>query len=530
MLSRDRIFAALLIVLWALLFLPHLRTNPNWYGDEGDWMDPSWTLAHGEAHHGAMRVDFLFPYPYPPLYLLVNGGLLRLLGNDVLVGRALQALNALAAASILVWIGTRLKDRVFGFLCAFSFLVYPETVIHFRWVRSHPMAGVFVLAAAGFLIRYVQDKRQRDVVLAGLLCSLATATSYWSYGLIPAVVLTAIFVNWRHAWLAAMTASAYLALFAIGYVFAHNDGLVLFLAQVERLRFMSDAISSASPTFIGEVVRIGRSIFTFTLMTPTTTTGGMRFVDLWLIGSTLGVLLFPLTRFRKWLVAWLLLLMYAVFKGRSNLSSVMYPATIFLPVMAVGFAGILIRLGDFAARIVPWRGELVRQVPAFLALGVLGMMSLIGSFTHFRTKVDNLAVQSIPDTEAVADFIKTHTSTNDFVIMPNQLFWLVTDARKAMLAQCAAYEGQMVWPYAAPVPRDLFWFDCHWQAAKYLVLAAGKDAQGNPVGIDAVFWLRMDNLRAIATAAENEGWPVVFERGEYRVRANPKYASAATLP
>jgi hypothetical protein len=522
--TRDRILVAVLVVLWALLFLPHLRTNPNWYGDEGDWMDPSWSLAHGEAHHGAVSVDFLFPYPYPPLYLLVNGGLLRVFGDDVLVGRALQAVTALAAAGILVWIGTRLKNRAFGFLCAFSFLVYPEIVIHFRWVRSHPMAGVLALASAGFLIRYVQEKRPRDVVLAGIFCSLATATSYWAYGLIPAVMLTALFVNWRHAWIGALTACAYLVLFAIGYVFTHNDGLVQLFAQLDRLQFMTNALADMPPSTLGELARIGRSIVTFTLMTPASIANGVRFVDLWLVGATLGVLFFPAPRFRKWLGAWLVLLMYAVFKGRGNLSSVMYPATIFLPLMAVGFAGALDRLGEYATRIVPWRNGLARQLPAFLALGVLGMMSLAGSFTHFRTKVDNLAVQSIPDTEAVAEFINAHTSANDFVIAPNQLFWLLRDTRKATLAQCAAYEGQMVWPYAAPVPKELFWFDCRWRGAKYLVLAAGKDARGQPIGIDAVFWLRMDNLGEIVTTAEKEGWPVVFERGEYRVLANPKPA------
>ena len=38
--------------LWALLFPPNLRTNRNWHGDEGEWMNASWTLAHGH-----LRVD-----------------------------------------------------------------------------------------------------------------------------------------------------------------------------------------------------------------------------------------------------------------------------------------------------------------------------------------------------------------------------------------------------------------------------------------------------------------------------------------
>jgi len=45
--SRERRLAVGLLVLWAFLFLPNLRTNPNWYGDEGEWMEKSWTFIHG---------------------------------------------------------------------------------------------------------------------------------------------------------------------------------------------------------------------------------------------------------------------------------------------------------------------------------------------------------------------------------------------------------------------------------------------------------------------------------------------------
>ena len=40
----ERNIAIGLVVLWALLFLPNLRTNPNWYGDEGEWME-KWLLV-----------------------------------------------------------------------------------------------------------------------------------------------------------------------------------------------------------------------------------------------------------------------------------------------------------------------------------------------------------------------------------------------------------------------------------------------------------------------------------------------------
>jgi len=41
MATRTRLLLVSCLVLWALLYLPNLRSNPNWYGDEGEWMDMS---------------------------------------------------------------------------------------------------------------------------------------------------------------------------------------------------------------------------------------------------------------------------------------------------------------------------------------------------------------------------------------------------------------------------------------------------------------------------------------------------------
>ena len=55
--KRERIFAIVLMAVWALLFLPNLRTNPNWYGDEGEWMEKSWTFIHGTPRAGPVVIE-----------------------------------------------------------------------------------------------------------------------------------------------------------------------------------------------------------------------------------------------------------------------------------------------------------------------------------------------------------------------------------------------------------------------------------------------------------------------------------------
>jgi len=527
---------AALVVLWALLFLPHLRTNPDWYGDEGVWLEVSESFARGDPHVGPVRWDGVFPYPYPALYLLVNGAALRVFGNDILVSRALQTLTALATAGLLFWIGTGLRSRGFGFLCAASFLVYPEVVTNLRWARSHPMSGMMALAAVGFLIRYVQGGRLRHIVWAGLFCSLATAASYWSYVLIAAVILTALLaspdgrfrLNWRHAAVAAACAGVYGTLFVLWHGLTQPGGFAELAAQVQRLQAQSSASSTVPPGIVAQLIWFVGRVLHMALWTPMLDASGQTMLDLWLPGAMLGLLLFPVARLRKWLWLWVLTLIFGVIKSRGTVSVFTYPATIFLPVLALGFGGILERLGELAARFSPRMNPLVAQrLPALLVLGIFGWTSLQGSLRHLPTKVDLLTVRHATDAEAASRYVNTHAGTDDFVVVPDQLYWLMRPSRCGQLVHCAAYEKRPMKYFYADIAPAQFRFDCRLQNARYLVLASGQDARGEASGVDAVFWFRFEAIRDLLRTVRSEQWPVVFRQGDYAVLANPRFNPAA---
>jgi len=539
-----------LVTLWALLFLPNLRTNPNWYGDEGEWMEKSWTFIHGTPRVGPIVNDFIFPYPYPPLYMVVNGSLLRVFGNDIVVGRALGAVTALAAAALLFWVGTLLRDKNFGFLCAAAFLVYTEANVNFRWVRSHPMAGTLALASIGFLICYVQEKRLRDVVWASTFCSLATATNYFTYPLIGAMVVTVAVVNWRdwklpRAWrdvvIAGGLASSYAALFVIWYCTAHGWGQLM--AQVGRLT--SVASNEVRPTFLGEVERFIGNVWTLGFKTPTRLDPqtGWTGRDWWLVIATLGFVWLPVTRakwLRAWLPFWLLVLMYGVFKKLNNVPLFFYPATIFLPLMAVGFAGILAWAGEACKRLGAVGG---RALPA-LALALFAFPSLAGAWGHFNTRIDQWSQHSVDEAEAAMRYVNQHIAPSDFVMVPKQIYWMARSERRSMLTFCARYEGVVNdMPVAVPIPQSAYWFDCRCENAKYLVMASGVDAaSGRPIGIDIVYVSGLKGVPERLEAMLSAGWKPVYVggsgqmaivnfrghqwpvavNGEYLVLANPQ--------
>lgn len=511
----ERVFAIVLVVAWAALFLPNLRTNPNWYGDEGEWMEKSWTFIHGTPRVGPIIDDFVFPYPYPPLYMLVNGALLRVFGNDIVVARALGAVTALAAGAILFWIGKRVRSATFGFLCAAAFLVYPQANMNFRWVRSHPMAGTLALACIGFLICYLQDKRRRDLVWAGVLCSLATATNYYAVGMIGGVIAVAIWVNWRRwrelsAWrdvlMGAAVAGAFGTLFVLWYL-ATQGGVGHLREQVQRLGGMTQA-----PGLVETGLRMAKFCFT----TPTSIgPQGLEGHDVWLIAAVLGLIAFPVARLRGWLMFWLVALMWPIFRKQDNVSWFFYPATVFLPLMALGVGSAAEQLG----RVVMWalkrRDSVGVQIaPGVVVFGFWATVSLNGAWGHFDTMIDRFTQRSIPEAEAAMKYVNDHTTADDFVLVPKQIYWLVKASRRSMLSHCQTIEGKTNGAWPVPIPPDRFWFDCRWQNAKYLVLASGVDATGRQQwGIDLVYTIGAGGAGEIVPLMVDEKWKVVYAGG-----------------
>jgi len=518
--TQERLLACALLAFWAVLFLPNLRTNPNWYGDEAIVMEEAWTLSQGHPRYGAMREDFLSPNPHPPLYLLILGGFLKTFGHDILSGRILQILVALGTTVILFWVGTRLRDKNFGFLCAAAFLCYPEAVIHHRWVRGHPMMGMWALAAVGFMIQYVQEKRWKDIALAGLMTSLAVGSHYFSFPLMGVVILTALIVNRRHVWVAAATSGAFAAGFFLWFVLSQPGGLAHLLVRFTGAS--NQGFGAMQSSLAAEGIRLYRLLVEFVFLTPTLGRDGTLGVDFWIITASLGMVFFPVVRFRKWLLFWLLALLFGAFCSRNTVGMFLYQAFGFIPLLAVGFAGAVVRLGEGASRLLP-QSKRAHRYPAVLLIGGLGILSLIGSLGHFHTKIDRWTVQSWRDAEDTMRFINARTTAEDYVVMPDQLFWLYDHERKAQLMHCAHYENGIEENFAAGVPKDQYWFDCRIANAKFLVLGYGVDAKNQPIGIDAIFWFSYKGPRQIVEEVQKQKWPIVFQKGEYMVLANPRF-------
>jgi hypothetical protein len=279
-------------------------------------------------------------------------------------------------------------------------------------------------------------------------------------------------------------------------------------------------------------------------------------VDVWLALAGIGLIVFPVKRWRGWLAFWMLLLMYPIFQKQMNVSFFFYPATIFLPLMTLGVAGTLDQAGRLVALWLGSKDKPLRAAwggPAVAVLGVLGVISLNGSLGHFRTKIDRWTQrpESVCGAEAAMRIVNDNTTSEDVVIVPKQLYWLVEHAKKTMLSHCATYAGQTNDAWPVPIPREMFWFDADWRKAKYAVIASGISPDGRQQwGFDLVYTIGAGGAVTIVPEMLNEGWRVVYTdgrqvgtlaippdkkwpvavSGEYIVLGNPRLLNAAPSP
>jgi 4-amino-4-deoxy-L-arabinose transferase-like glycosyltransferase len=132
----------MLVVVWLVLYLPHLRNCPGWYGDETIALTAAQDLMRGNVAQRAMWNSFWHPYaPYQPGYLYLMGLASTLTGGDILGPRFLNTLFALATALLIAFHGRAILGILPSLFAALLFLSYEQTVLHFRWIFTHNLVA-----------------------------------------------------------------------------------------------------------------------------------------------------------------------------------------------------------------------------------------------------------------------------------------------------------------------------------------------------------------------------------------------------
>ncbi len=479
-----------LLLVWELLYLPHLRDSPAWYGDETGTLLIGRELVRGQSAVGSIWLTFWHPYfPYQPGYAWLAGFFAFITSGDILGARFLNALIALAIATLICFWGRQRFGVIPAWFGALVFLSYSQSVIHFRWVYPH---NAVALGFALTLLCLLRPSRPANNWRAGLgLAIAALAHPLFSHGAIAAFLCR---IKKPRAWLplAIPPALAIAAIFNyVIWTYWPKQWLIEDLYQLSRYYGASDGAGTNS---VANFIRFYSH-------------------DFFHLGTVACSLLCCRRKFYPiaicaFVISGLLL------RNRQNLTMFYYQAIVLVPIFAMAWAG------GFSVLSRMLRRRLRKRRLDLAFLGVAFLLPITLTAIQLPTVVQGRLIprnqrwvtQSIPEVEHAASWLNDRTSPNDLVIANVNIAWLLK-ARTADFLQATLWQGYPTEYFANGISRERFRYPADLETAKYVVVG----------DIDQVWMLGRPNVTKLVEKISGEQWPVVWSGKYYLILQNPKF-------
>lgn len=478
---------AVLFLIWSLLYLPHLRTNPGWYGDETLTHHTSRNLASGTASNLALWNTFWHPhYPYQAAYSFINGLFARAFGGDILGSRFFNSLLALASAFALYGCGRRSFGFKAAFFAAFMFLTHWQSVIHFRMSYAHNAVGLGLLLMTLYLLRPAGPGNDRRAGWGLMLA--AGAHPLFIHGAVAAGFCRLIRPrSWPRLFLPA--AVCVLVALILAYCFFGNW-------IFEDLEHLKNVYTSR-----GEKDGAGWQ--------------GIQNTAQFLFQDWFHYLLFfgliaciPMRKYAPPIVG--LLVLWLLARNRQNLIPFYYHAMVILPTLCLGWAGLWRFMESRLRRHIPaarHASALLAVLPLILFIPTLQrvLAGKIEPRNHF------LVTQSTTQVEDAARWLNEHTRKGDVVAGNANISWLLK-AETVPYLQLVTWYGIPTQGYENGNKRERFRFDASLENCKYAVIG----------DIDRRWTVGEPNIKPLFDRMDREKWPVVWQSEFYTILKNPR--------
>lgn len=481
-----------LILLWQLLYLPHLRDSPGWYGDETITLMLSRNLFHGQTTLGPCTVTYWHSFPpYWPGYLWSTGFFSWLTGNDILGARFFNTLIALSIALLIYLLG---RTR-FGFWPAWFgaalFLTYDQNIIHFRWVYCH---NAVALGFAVLVLYLLRPSRPANDWRAGVGLAIgALAHPLFAHGAIAAVICR---LERPRAWVRMAILPAIVVLLTFLGMLIHywpkpwvfNDIVDLFLYYRK-----TDAAN-------GGAIMVVNTVLFYTY-------------DAFQVGSLIGAILCLRKRYYPLTIVFVVV-SYFLLRNRGNLILFYYQAIILSPIFAMCWAAGLGIIGRWMRRLQGNRRlERFCYAAAFcipLSYAISNLPRVLSG--HLMPRNQALVTQSRPEVEVAAEWLNRRTMPEDLVLTNSNLAWLLK-ARSTSLLHVMLWEGSPAIFFERGFPRERFIYPSDYTDARYYVSG----------DIDKRWTLREPSIGSLGKRIDDEKWPKVWEGKYYTIYANPRF-------
>lgn len=484
-----QISGALVLLIWAILYVPNIGQTPRWYGDETITLGCGQELAHGLFANRAVWNTYINPqFCYQPGYVLIVGALSNWGGGNIAWPRMFNSFLALGVALLsLFWLGRRV-GLVAGCWAALIFLTYEQSVIHFRWVYAHNAAalGIYLCACSLSLRRCARREWQSGFGLA--IAAL-------SHPLALHGGISAWLNRWSRprSWYRLFLPPLILGLLCILPVWFWNFSW--WWNDLHNLREFYTGFSQE----LGAGLQWPINFWVF--MTHD-----------WFHLLSACSLVFCLWTPLRPLAVTALVLVALLTQNRQNLPVFYYQAVVALPLFAACFGYSLEKLRRRFLRTKPFARWVFLLLPFFMLMHVgpkVWKSALI-------SRNDPWVISSNQDHLHVIDWLNQHTQPADLVVCHWNIGWRL-HCQTADPMMCVAWEGLATFTYEHGLPKERFRYSADIRKAKFFVLT----------DIDRIWTLTQPNVNAVVNERNLSGWQPVYQSGTCLILAPPNYESDA---
>ncbi len=514
----DGLILLAIVSIAVILRFIHLRTAPDWYMDEGEFIRFADNLSKGNFDISGVR-DSLLLIGRLPMFLWVLAATFKLFGTDILVLRSLTALCSVAIIIIVYLFVRQALGRKSAIYSALLLAIMPEFIYYNRMGFTYNWTSLWMLFSLFALWKYLQQDNRRWLAIACLSAGVALASDYLGIISVFVIILVLTLFHPRHI------------------IYALLIGLPVIISIVPSfLHSPSYTLHDFRTPFIMASRGEGGLGYQLSLMLQAYPLMFLR--QPWIVLGIFGIFLLP----DKHLKGLLLLLLCGIL-GLLSFSrglSAHYLLPIW-PLVIIGVGYLMERTVAYLFTTVKSSIVNLKIAPQWLdntsiksVLGSVGSTLLVFCFVFLPVSymiiLDSrgfLIEPVIPstvlsqvywedlyipanDAQAIAQEISKNISPEDFVIAPSTIYWMLP---------CNAVDYRSVYSYEltkkgegnSAVSMDRYTEDISMSSAKFVVLH------------DASLYSGVDSPVISSTLNEIADWPIVMDRQGVQLFCNPAY-------
>jgi hypothetical protein len=200
-------------------------------------------------------------------------------------------------------------------------------------------------------------------------------------------------------------------------------------------------------------------------------------------------------------------------QNRQNIPVFYYQAVVFLPLLALAWAGGLYSICDLLRRYLHMRRpiRLIQGAAFLIPILFVVLISPAAVRGKLVSRNDIWVTQDTNEVEKAAEFINQNTSPSDLVIGSSNIGWLL-HSRSADYVQATAWAGLPTFTFDPLPDRERFRFPADLNAAKFAVIG----------DIEQRWTFSQPNVSALVNKLAEDKWPIVWQGPNYMILQNPR--------